>query len=487
MRLFPVFLKLAGAPCLVVGGGPVAARKVAALRRAGARVTVVAPELTEELAERKQRGEIEHIAETFRPERIEDQALVIAATGDRGVDAAVAERARARRIPVNAVDQPELCSYITPAVVDRSPLMIAITSGGAAPVLARLLRARLEALIPAAYGRLAALAGRFREEVAGRLSSFDRRMRFWESVFDGPVAEHALAGREAEARRGLERALERAAEAEGDEPLEGEVYLVGGGPGDPDLLTFRALRLMQRADVVLYDRLVTPGVLELVRRDAERVYVGKARGRHSVAQQSLNEQLVAYARAGNRVLRLKGGDPFLFGRGGEEIEQLAAEGIPFQVVPGVTAANGCAAYAGIPLTHRDHAQACRFLTGHRREGEIELDWRSLANPHETLVFYMGLEGLPVICRRLIEHGLPASHSAALVQQGTTPAQRTIAGTLETLPGLVQRANVRAPTLLIVGTVVALQERLGWFRGSPDAEQAFDAPGGGGEDDGRRSA
>jgi uroporphyrin-III C-methyltransferase / precorrin-2 dehydrogenase / sirohydrochlorin ferrochelatase len=432
----PIFLDVRGQPCLVVGAGQVASRKAALLARAGAHVTMT----TE-----------------FREEELERYALAIAATSDPAVNRAVSAAARARRVPVNVVDQPALCSFILPSIVERAPLVVAVSSGGASPVLARLLRARLESMIPAAYGRLAALAGEFRDRVKARFKGPERR-RFWERALQGPIAELMLAGRDAEARRALAAAIDDTRLAFSG----GEVSLVGAGPGDPDLLTFRALRLMQQADVVVYDRLVSKPILDLVRLEAERIYAGKERAKHTLPQEDINHLLVRLAREGKRVVRLKGGDPFIFGRGGEEIDTLAAEGIPFQVVPGITAAAGCASYAGIPLTHRDYAQSVVFVTGHLQDGTLDLNWRALVQPCQTIVFYMGLLALDQLCGRLVEHGLPAGTPAALVQAGTTPQQRVLTGTLETLPGIVRSSEVKAPTLIIIGEVVRLRERLKWF-------------------------
>src|SRR5690606_11633332 len=342
----------------------------------------------------------------------------------------------------------------------RSPLIVAVTSGGDAPVLARLIRAKIETWIPSTYGQLAGLAKKFRARVKQLFPDVQQRRVFWEEVFQGQIAESVFAGKLGEGERLLEAKIAGAAPR-----ALGEVYLVGAGPGDPDLLTFRALRLMQQADVVLYDRLVAPAIIELCRRDAERIYVGKRRSEHAVPQEEINQLLVDLAKQGKRVLRLKGGDPFIFGRGGEEIEQLAAEGIPFQVVPGITAASGCAAYAGIPLTHRDHAQSVRFVTGHLKDGSCDLPWAELAAPGQTLVFYMGLVGLPLICEQLVAHGRAARTPVALVQQGTTSNQRVYTGTLQSLPDLLARHEVQAPTLVIVGEVVSLREKLAWFEGA----------------------
>ena len=436
MDFLPIFLDIRAQPCLVVGSGDVAARKMALLQRAGAHVTMT----TE-----------------FRKEELDRYALVIAATSDPAVNRAVADAAKARRIPVNVVDQPALCSFILPSIIERAPLTVAVSSGGASPVLARLLRARLESLIPSSYGRLAALAGEFRDRVKARFKPPERR-RFWERVLQGPIAELVFTGRDAEARKTLQASLDDTRLAFSG----GEVSLVGAGPGDPDLLTFRALRLMQQADVVVYDRLVSRPVLDLVRLEAERIYAGKERAKHALPQEDINHLLVRLAREGKRVVRLKGGDPFIFGRGGEEIDSLAAEGIPFQVVPGITAAAGCASYAGIPLTHRDYSQAVVFVTGHLQDGSVNLNWPALAQPRQTVVFYMGLLGVEVICRQLVAHGLAAETPAALIQQGTTPQQRVLTGTLETLPGIVRSSEVKAPTLIIIGEVVRLRERLKWF-------------------------
>ena len=458
MDYLPIFIAVRNKRCVVVGGGEVAARKVALLLQAGASVHVISLQLGETLSQLLDQSSLSHRAGKFAPADLDDAMIVIAATDDPTVNSEVAAAAAERRIPVNVVDSPELCSFIMPAIIDRSPLVLAVSSGGAAPVLARLLRARLESLIPASYGRLANLAGKFRDQVKKRFSrSADRRI-FWEKILQGPIAEMVYSGQDTAA----ESAMQKALDSESGLPNRGEVYLVGGGPGDPDLLTFRALRLMQQADVVVYDRLVAPPVLELVRRDAERIYVGKERNNHALRQEEINHLLVRLAREGKRVVRLKGGDPFIFGRGGEEIATLAAEGIPFQVVPGITAAAGCAAYSGIPLTHRDHSQSVVFVTGHLQDGSVDLNWKALAQPQQTVVFYMGLHGVPTICRELISHGLPATTPVALVQQGTTPNQRVFTSTLEALPDLVTKEEIKPPTLIIVGTVVNLHDQLKWF-------------------------
>ncbi len=459
MDYFPIFLKVEARPCLVVGGGKVAARKVALLLRANGSVTVVSPDLCGELQKLSASGALIHMQRDFTPEDIDGKVLVITATDDPVVNQSVYELASAKGIPVNVVDNPALCSFIVPSIVDRSPVQVAVSTGGTSPVLARLLRARLESFIPAAYGRLARLVDDYRQRVKERFGNPEKRRYFWESVLQGRVAELLFAGQEELARKALQSAID-----DTDEHYEtaGEVYLVGAGPGDPDLITFRALRLMQQADVVVYDRLVSQPILDMVRRDAEMIYAGKARDQHTLSQESINQLLVRLAKEGKRVLRLKGGDPFIFGRGGEEIETLAQEGITFQVVPGITAASGCASYAGIPLTHRDYAQSCTFVTGHLKDGSVDLDWNRLARPAQTIVFYMGMHSLPIISKQLIEHGLSDKTPVALVQQGTTPDQRVYIETLGSLPSLNERHTVKPPTIIIVGEVVRLHGKLRWF-------------------------
>lgn len=457
MEYFPFFHRLTNRPCLLVGGGTIALRKARLLSKAGARLIVVAPEILPELRSLVEHSNGEWHAREYASADVDDAVLVIAATDDDQLNAQVSNDAQQLRIPVNVVDNPALCTVITPAIVDRSPLIMAITSGGEAPVLARMARARLEALFPASYGALGQLASRFRNAVKARFDDGEKRRRFWEKVLQGPVAEQVFASNMSAAQSLLESALASETDA-----MPGEVYLVGAGPGDPDLLTFKALRLMQQAEVVLYDRLVSEPIMELVRRDADRIYVGKRRNEHALDQKDINQLLVKLAKEGKRVLRLKGGDPFIFGRGGEEIETLASEGVAFQVVPGITAASGCAAYAGIPLTHRDHAQSVRFVTGHLKVGGTPLPFAEMASNNQTLVFYMGLVELASICSQLIAAGKDPKTPAALVEKGTTPQQRVHIGDLTNLADLVAKNDVKAPTLLIIGTVVTLHQQLAWF-------------------------
>ncbi len=468
MDFFPIFMNLKQRQCLVVGGGRVAARKISLLLKAQAQVRVVAPELCSEVNEMAQRGEIKHVARVFQDSDLQNEVLVIAATGDSKTNQRVSELAKARSLPVNVIDQPQLCSFIMPSIVDRSPIQIAVSTGGSSPVLARLLRARLESYIPAAYGKLARLVEGFRNKVIEKYSDLDQRRYFWERILEGRVTELMFSGNEHAARQELQRAVEAADFF--NEP--GEVFLVGAGPGDPDLLTFRALRLMQRADVVVYDRLVSQGILDLVRRDAELIYVGKERNNHAVPQENINQCLVRLAKQGKRVLRLKGGDPFIFGRGGEEIETLRENNVNFQVVPGITAAAGCSSYAGIPLTHRDYAQSCVFVTGHLKDGSVNLNWKALAHPNQTIVFYMGLKAVNIIGKELIAHGLKEDSPAALVEQGTTENQRVHVGTLSTLAEIVERENVKPPSLIIVGDVVTLHKKLQWFNPAGERTSTF---------------
>ncbi|MGR9044062.1 MAG: siroheme synthase CysG [Gammaproteobacteria bacterium] len=462
MEYFPIFVKLKGQSCLVVGAGEVAARKIDLLSRAGAKVTVIANDIGSSIRAMEHDLSLILRQKNFEADDVSGFTLVVSATDDIETNQLVARIATEQKIPVNVVDNPQLCSFIFPAIVDRSPLIAAVSSGGAAPVLARLLRAKIETLIPSSYGRLALLSEKFRKLVKQQIKDPAQRRIFWEQTLQGPIAELVFSGKDAEAEHQLQQAVSDQTHTH----RRGEVYLIGAGPGDPDLLTFKALRLMQQADVVVYDRLVAPAILDLARRDSEKIYVGKQRSKHSLPQEEINNLLADLAKQGKRVARLKGGDPFIFGRGGEEIETLMEQGIQFQVVPGITAASGCATYSGIPLTHRDYAQSCTFVTGHLKDDTINLNWKQLALPNQTLVIYMGLIGLPVICQSLIEHGAPRDLPAALVQQGTTNQQKVFTGTLATLPGIAAQANITPPTLIIIGSVVKLHDKLNWFTSNP---------------------
>lgn len=471
MDFLPAFLNIKSRPCAIIGGGDVAARKARLLLAAQGQVTVVAPELTKELQNQAAEGKITHLAKQHSQVELNGYAVIIAATDDAHANQQIAATAKQLNIPVNVVDNPDAGTFIMPSIIDRSPVIAAVSTGGASPVLARLIRARLESLVPAGYGRLAELTSRYRERVKNAFHSTDDRRRFWDRILQGSVAERVFSGHMEEAEAVLEKELETFSPSGG----MGEVYLVGGGPGDPDLLTFRALRLMQQADVVVYDRLVAKPVLEMVRREAIRIYVGKERDRHAMRQEEINELLAKLAKEGKRVVRLKGGDPFIFGRGGEEIDTLAEQGVPFQVIPGITAASGCATYSGIPLTHRDYAQSVTFVTGHLKDGSMNLNWQQLAQLHQTIVFYMGLMGLPVIVEKLLEHGVSENMPIALVQQGTTHMQRVFTGKLNNILALVEREKPKPPTLIIVGEVVQLHEKLSWYKGEKPGYQGATSP------------
>jgi len=465
MDHLPIFLNVRDKHILIVGHGTIAARRADMALRTGARVTVVGPALGDDFHDIADHPDLTHQTRALTLEDVKASCLVYGATEDRELADKVHDFARQAKVPVNIADQPDKCSFIMPAVVDRSPFIVGISSGGHAPILARILKARLESLVPATYGRFALLAGKFRERVLAQIHSSTLRRRFWENVAEGPAADHLFAGDEARAEAEITKALD-AASAE-DAPLaKGEVYLVGAGPGDPDLLTFRALRLIQKADVVLHDRLIGEPILNLVRRDAERIYVGKMAKDHTMVQEDISKLLVKLAKQGKRVLRLKGGDPFIFGRGGEEIEELAREGIPFQVVPGITAAAGCAAYAGIPLTHRDHAQACVFVTGHGKDGVLELDWEVLLKPKQTVAIYMGLSTLPALMEQFIARGADPALPAAVICNGTRHNQQVVTGTLADLADKAGKAEMVSPALILVGSVVTLRDKLAWFNETP---------------------
>jgi uroporphyrin-III C-methyltransferase / precorrin-2 dehydrogenase / sirohydrochlorin ferrochelatase len=462
MRFLPLFLDLRAGKVALIGSGPSAVNKLRLLRAAGADVRWYSEDVDvaeEMLLASRPPGRLELSFADPLQANVREFRLVVAATGT-ALDDAVAALARAANVPINVVDRPELSSFIFPAIVDRGEVVVAIGTGGASPVLARRLRERIEAILPARVGELAALLRRYRGRLSIARDGAHKVRRFWERAVDGPVGAAALAGRGWDAEAALIREI---ADLRKERAPTGTVHLVGAGPGDPDLLTLRALHALQGADVVFYDELVTPEILDRARRDAERIFVGKRRNQHTVPQDEINAELVRLASEGKRVLRLKGGDPFVFGRGGEEIETLAAAGIPFQVVPGITAASGCAAYAGIPLTHRDFAQSCIFVTGHARaDGGLELNWPLLAQRGQTVVIYMGLHTLPQLCAAFVTHGLPGDWPAALVEEGTSSAQRVIAGTLEDLPAKVAAAGVQGASLVIVGEVVKLRQKLGWF-------------------------
>ncbi|WON76733.1 siroheme synthase CysG [Serratia sp. UGAL515B_01] len=460
MDYLPIFCQLQHKACLLVGGGEVAERKARLLLDAGARLTVNARQFNNQFRVWAEFGRLTLVEGEFYADLLAEKWLVIAATNSVEVNALVYQSANQQRVFCNVVDDPKRASFIMPSIIDRSPIMVAVSSGGKAPVLARLLREKLEAMLPQHLGQLANLAGSLRKRVKQRFANISTRRRFWEKLFVHHRLAQSLANNDTEfVKRHVKQLFGERQEA------QGEVVLVGAGPGDAGLLTLKGLQQIQQADVVVYDRLVSDEIMALVRRDAERIFVGKRAGYHCVPQEQINQILLDHAQRGLRVVRLKGGDPFIFGRGGEELETLAEAGIPFSVVPGITAASGCSAYSGIPLTHRDHAQSVRLVTGHAKT-DGELDWAQLVTEHQTLVFYMGLNQAPVIQQQLLAHGVEASMPIALIENGTSTRQRVIEGELAQLGALAAQAT--SPTLIIVGSVVSLRSKLNWFtcRDSP---------------------
>lgn len=468
MQYLPIFTKLDNKPVVIIGGGEVAVRKARALLKANARLTLVAPSFDKAVYALQESFDITLIQATFDASQLHGAMLVIAATDDETVNQQVFNAADEMNIFVNVVDDQPKCSFIFPSIIDRSPITIAISSAGTAPVLARRLREKLETLVPQHIGPLAELVGRFRNTVKSRFSQLSDRRQFWEKVFDSAVVSDIQSGNTTDAETRLKSMLEA-------EPKpEGEVYIVGAGPGDAELLTLKALQLMQQADVVVYDYLVSDEIMELVRRDAELICVGKRMGNHSVVQEDTNKLLVDLARQGKKVCRIKGGDPFIYGRGGEEVQELAKHNVRYQIVPGITAAAGCSAYAGIPLTHRDHAQAIQFVTGHCKKDGNDLDWASLAKPNQTLAVYMGVVKSPDIQAKLIEHGRAETTPVAIVENGTRKNQRVFTTTLEKMATEIEAQQVQSPALLIIGEVAALHQELAWF-GKTEQVSSFAQP------------
>ncbi|MAR90383.1 MAG: uroporphyrinogen-III C-methyltransferase [Pseudomonadales bacterium] len=459
MKYFPLFHHIEHKRCLIVGGGKVALRRVKALVAANAKVHLIAPEILPELQQliRQHQGQVSRKKVDISSLSIE-YFCVIAATNNREVNSDLVKFSNSYGIPVNVVDDQSCCDFIFPSIIDRAPLTVAVSNNGSSPLLSRLLKQQIDAYVPASFGVLSQFVGEHRDHVKSVIPNEKQRKTFWEHVLQGAIGEAIYSGNTEHAKVLLDSAL--------DQPeaynLQGEVYLIGAGPGDPDLLTLRAFRLLQQSDVVLYDRLVSDGVMALIKPDTETIYVGKRRGKHTVPQVDINQLLVEYAQQGKRVARLKGGDPFIFGRGGEEIEQLLDLGIPFQVVPGITAANGCSSYAGIPLTHRDYAQSVQFVTGQFQDGTTTLNWDELVSPRKTLVFYMGLKSLPVICHSLVTHGMDPEYPVALIEKGTTKSQKILVSSLSKLPDQLDKQTISSPSLLIIGEVVKLHRKLNWY-------------------------
>ena len=461
MKYFPFFLQLDQLPCLIVGGGSVAERKLDLLIKAKADITVISLEFSDYILDLAKTHNIRCVKKEYSNKILEENKynFVISATNDVSLNERVAKDCKKYNIIVNVVDQPEICDFIFPSILERGDITVAVSTGGASPVLARVLRTKLETMVPGSYGKLAEIVSANRIKVREKMKKFSSNKIFWEKMLNGKFLELVLSGKTDEAKLFLDEQIENFDE---DIANQGEVYLVGAGPGDPDLLTFKALRLMQQADIALYDRLVHPSIVDLIRRDATKIYVGKERDNHVVRQEEINELLVKYAKEGKKVLRLKGGDPFIFGRGGEEIETLADEKVAFQVVPGITSASGCSTYSGIPLTHRDYAQSCIFVTGHLKKGKLELDWEKLIQENQTIVFYMGLVSIDIICEQLIQHGLSELTPCALIQQGTTNTQKEYISILKDMPTVVKTKKPKAPTIFIIGGVVALRDKLKWY-------------------------
>ena len=461
MKYFPFFLQLDQLPCLIVGGGSVAERKLDLLIKAKANITVISLEFSDYILDLAKTHNIRCVKKEYSNKILEENKynFVISATNDVSLNERVAKDCKKYNIIVNVVDQPEICDFIFPSILERGDITVAVSTGGASPVLARVLRTKLETMVPGSYGKLAEIVSANRIKVREKMKRFSSNKIFWEKMLNGKFLELVLSGKTDEAKSFLDEQIENFDE---DIANQGEVYLVGAGPGDPDLLTFKALRLMQQADIALYDRLVHPSIVDLIRRDATKIYVGKERDNHVVRQEEINELLVKYAKEGKKVLRLKGGDPFIFGRGGEEIETLADEKVAFQVVPGITSASGCSTYSGIPLTHRDYAQSCIFVTGHLKKGKLELDWEKLIQENQTIVFYMGLVSIDIICEQLIQNGLSELTPCALIQQGTTNTQKEYISILKDMPTVVKTRKPKAPTIFIIGGVVALRDKLKWY-------------------------
>ncbi|MCY4011702.1 MAG: siroheme synthase CysG [Gammaproteobacteria bacterium] len=455
MDVLPLSLKLTGQPVLVVGGGEVARRKIELLVAARADIEVVAPAVSADLRAYCTERNVNLTSRTFQAADVDGRLLVVAATSDEAVNGQVQRACADARVLVNCVDDGARSTALFPAIVDRGTVTVAISTGGASPTLARRMRELIERVLPSNLGALADYLASRRERLRSLLPDIGERRRFWDRAIDSDLADLAAKGDVAAADERLVRAAEAGTHS-------GLVSLVGAGPGDPDLLTVKALQRLQRADVVYYDNLVGDGVLERCRRDARRVFVGRraAYGRApdtDTRQRDINKALLADAKRGLRVVRLKGGDPLVFSRGGEEVAALGRHGVPFEIVPGITAALGCAAIAGIPLTHRDWAQSVRFVTGHRRDGVVSLDWEALAQPDQTVVVYMGLATLPTLCAQLIAHGLAPATPAATVVRGTLPDQEVIAGHLDNLADRVATTGSTGPATTIIGRVAGLAQ------------------------------
>ena len=456
MKRFPLFVNLDKLPVLVVGGGDIAERKINLIIKANANVEVLARNFSHNVEQLISKKKLKKIKKSLDISSLgSNYSLIIAATDNKQINKKLFNFAKKNNILINVVDQPELCTCTFGSIVERGDLVIAISTGGSAPVFARNLREKFETLLPQSTKQLIDFSSSIREKVICSFSQFNKRRIFWELFFD------AFATKKNITKSNLTKLSNQLIKSLRNKN-SGEVFLVGAGPGDPDLLTLRALHLIQKADVCIYDNLVSKEILELVRRDAHMIYAGKLRNNHTIEQKEINKLLVAYAKKGLRVLRLKGGDPFMFGRGGEEISELMAKKIKFQVVPGITAATGVSAYAGIPLTHRDYSQSCTFITGHEKNGELNINWNNLTNENQTIVIYMGLNSLPTIAQNLIDSGMRKNMPIALVQEGTTENQKVVVSTISRVNTKILKTDIQSPVIIIIGEVVKLRKTIKWF-------------------------
>ena len=456
MKRFPLFVNLDKLPVLVVGGGDVAERKINLIIKANANVEVLARNFSHNVEQLIRKKKLKKIKKSLDISSLaSNYSLIIAATDNKQINKKLFNFAKKNNILINVVDQPELCTCTFGSIVERGDLVIAISTGGSAPVFARNLREKFETLLPQSTKQLIDFSSSIREKVIRSFSQFNKRRIFWELFFE------AFATKKNITKSNLTKLSNQLIKSLRNKN-SGEVFLVGAGPGDPELLTLRALHLIQKADVCIYDNLVSKEILELVRRDAHMIYAGKLRNNHTIEQKEINELLVAYAKKGLRVLRLKGGDPFMFGRGGEEISELMTKKIKFQVVPGITAASGVSAYAGIPLTHRDYSQSCTFITGHEKNGELNINWNNLTNENQTIVIYMGLNSLPTIAQNLIDSGMRKNMPIALVQEGTTENQKVVVSTISRVNTKILKTNIQSPVIIIIGEVVKLRKTIKWF-------------------------
>ena len=456
MKRFPLFVNLDKLPVLVVGGGDIAERKINLIIKANANVEVLARKFSPNVEQLISKKKLKKIKKSFDISTLDSNySLIIAATDNKQINKKLFNFAKKNNILINVVDQPELCTCTFGSIVERGDLVVAISTGGSAPVFARNLREKFETLLPQSTKQLIDFSSSIREKVMRSFSQFNKRRIFWELFFD------AFATKKNITKSNLTKLSNQLIKSLRNKK-SGEVFLVGAGPGDPELLTLRALHLIQKADICIYDNLVSKEILELVRRDAHMIYAGKLRNNHTIEQKEINKLLVKYAKKGLRVLRLKGGDPFVFGRGGEEISELMAKNIKFQVIPGITAATGVSAYAGIPLTHRDYSQSCIFITGHEKNGVLNINWDNLTHENQTIVIYMGLNSLPIIAQNLIDSGMRKDMPIALVQEGTTDNQKVVVSTISKVNSKILKTDIQSPVIIIIGEVIKLRKSIKWF-------------------------